>query len=761
MTAKRIGKVIAILFSAAVIFSVGGGYIPAGSITAEAAEITAAEPSTDENGIYQIGTAEELYWFDGLVNGTLTDVTQNTSANAVLTADIVVNTGDIADCGGTNSGEWVEWTPVGIYGYYYKGIFDGQGYTISGLYYYSEDNSCVGLFGAVSGAEIKNVGIKNSYLYGSQYVGGICGFVYGSSTITNCFNEGTITAVTSCAGGICGYLVSGSSISGCYSTGTVSSTGKSGGICGQAAGTISISNCCYLSGSASGFVNGTTFQYTSYIKTEAQFESGEVTYLLNGSSSDADSVSWYQNIGSDSYPVLDSTHSVVYYYSEHYLCPKYYETVYTNFSDLTDNDSHTYVDGYCKYCGLVDPSAFGDLNIVNGVCQIADADDLYLFAKYVNAGYMDADAVLTADIVVNDGEVADWDGVTENNWTAWTPIGYSTDLSIYYSGTFDGQGHTISGLFYSSDSGTFIGLFALAYGAEISNVGVINSYFSTSGVVGGICGLSAGSTISNCYNTGTIVCADSGSYAGGICGESEYCTVRGCYSTGIISCDSNNYAYAAGIASSMYSVISNCCYLEGTAAEGAIDFIDSEISGVEEVTEAQFKSGYAAWLLSDEAEGTDWLQTIGTDSYPVLAAFNSGSLPVVEITSGSDTVYANVVTGGVELRVSGSELLGVVIDTDVYGGEGAAYLNGVGVVIDGILYELNNYYYIDGDGNYSEEETGKAFFPVSRNSESAGTVESVRGEAATSTTAEADENLLYFVTSAVSGLTINEAANAE
>ncbi|MDD6268698.1 MAG: hypothetical protein PUA84_01390, partial [Oscillospiraceae bacterium] len=58
------------------------------------ADTTSTEPSTDEKGVYQIGTAGELYWFAALVNGdtsVIGEVSQNTSANAVLTADIMVN----------------------------------------------------------------------------------------------------------------------------------------------------------------------------------------------------------------------------------------------------------------------------------------------------------------------------------------------------------------------------------------------------------------------------------------------------------------------------------------------------------------------------------------------------------------------------------------------------------------------------------------------------------------------------------------------
>lgn len=71
-------------------------WLPQGIITVSAATITATPPTNGDgtaDNPYQIGTAAELYWFAGLVNGTLEGVTKNTSANAILTENIVVNTG--------------------------------------------------------------------------------------------------------------------------------------------------------------------------------------------------------------------------------------------------------------------------------------------------------------------------------------------------------------------------------------------------------------------------------------------------------------------------------------------------------------------------------------------------------------------------------------------------------------------------------------------------------------------------------------------
>ena len=121
------------------------------------AEITPQKPSgggTSENP-YQIGTAAQLYWFAGLVNGTLTDGTsQKTNANAVLTANIRVNTDLLASLnedGTVKDGKTVEtWTPIGNLNLKYAGTFDGQGHTISGLYFKDSNTSYVGLFGYIT-----------------------------------------------------------------------------------------------------------------------------------------------------------------------------------------------------------------------------------------------------------------------------------------------------------------------------------------------------------------------------------------------------------------------------------------------------------------------------------------------------------------------------------------------------------------------------------------------------------------------------------
>ena len=122
---------------------------------------------------YQISNREELYWFARLVNGTLENRARDKSANAILTANIIVNTGvlDAVNKGKVSESDFIEWEPIGKHDSYdavYTGTFDGQGYTISGLYFNDTKASYVGLFGYIGAdnvykGKIFNVGVSDSY----------------------------------------------------------------------------------------------------------------------------------------------------------------------------------------------------------------------------------------------------------------------------------------------------------------------------------------------------------------------------------------------------------------------------------------------------------------------------------------------------------------------------------------------------------------------------------------------------------------------
>lgn len=94
---------------------------------------------------------------------------------------------------------------------------------------------------------------------------------------------------------------------------------------------------------------------------------------------------------------------------------------------------------------------------------------------------LDANAILTKDIIVNTGVLDEHKNlVSKSYFIEWVPIG---TLGARYTGTFNGNSHTISGLYFNNPAASGVGLFgAIADGdnghkGKISNVGVSDSYF--------------------------------------------------------------------------------------------------------------------------------------------------------------------------------------------------------------------------------------------------------------------------------------------
>ena len=310
-----------------------------------------------KDAVYEISNAGQLYWFAGLVNGTLSGETQNASANAVLTADIVVNKNVLKSDGTLNEGSsFKEWTPVGVGDdSSYTGIFDGKNHTISGLYFSNQDKVYVGLFGYNSG-KISNVGILDSCFYGGADVGGVIGYNKKDGTVTNCYNTGYVSGAAGLVGGVIGY--NRGTITNCYNTGGVSGDSYVGGVSGYNSGGT-ITNCYYNSsiytGNAIGYVDRNTTCEKVEGKTTEQFQTGEVAYLLQESQTDTEII-WGQTIGKDTYPTFGG--SKVYKNATYKGCvgnpgkPVSYEysnTEKNTYGEHPDADN----DGKCDDCGAV------------------------------------------------------------------------------------------------------------------------------------------------------------------------------------------------------------------------------------------------------------------------------------------------------------------------------------------------------------------------------------------------------------------------
>ena len=154
----------------------------------------------------------------------------------------------------------------------------------------------------------------------------------------------------------------------------------------------------------------------------------------------------------------------------------------------------------------------------NGSYTVTSADGLMNIAKLVNGGKSDINITLTADIDLTGKD--------------WTPIG--TDYDYSYKGTFDGGGHTITGLTFTRND-KYAGLFGwLNKAGTVKNVvmeGVqITSNQIYGGSIGGVAGYSWG-TIENCSVSGSV----SGTvYVGGVVGAQIDGSITGCSSSATV-----------------------------------------------------------------------------------------------------------------------------------------------------------------------------------------------------------------------------------
>ena len=122
----------------------------------------------------------------------------------------------------------------------------------------------------------------------------------------------------------------------------------------------------------------------------------------------------------------------------------------------------------------------------------------------------------------------------------WTPVGSTaTYVGDFFAGTFDGCGHTISGLNVQGQ-----GLFAAINQAAIRNLNVSGTVNSTVNYVGGIVGKVQAGTIENCSFSGSVSSSKSKAYVGGIAGglNSANVTISGCANTADVT-----GGYAGGI----------------------------------------------------------------------------------------------------------------------------------------------------------------------------------------------------------------------
>lgn len=264
------------------------------------------------DGVYQLSTAENAAKFADGINGGLIE----NNCKVVLTQDLDLTSIE-------------KWVAIGTDSKKFMGTFDGQGHRILNMHIDGSKKE-QGFFGVVGpGALIKNTVVDASCVIVStdgQCMAAFVGCVNNDGTITfeNCGNEANITGTKQNNAAFVGCNYGGGchlEFYNCYNVGNISGGWENGAFSGWCGGGAKFFN-CYNAGNVT---EGETWARGSKEMTNcyqtvgadggveqvdaALLASGELCYRLNG---DQSAIAWYQTLGEDEYPVLATTHGVVY-----------------------------------------------------------------------------------------------------------------------------------------------------------------------------------------------------------------------------------------------------------------------------------------------------------------------------------------------------------------------------------------------------------------------------------------------------------------
>ena len=498
-----------------------------------------------------------------------------------------------------------DWTPIGRFDppddmLSFSGVFDGQGYSITGLKI-SGNEDARGLFGYTYSGAIRNVVIRNPEIEGKDQVGALVGYqAYSNQGIKNCAVIGGKIQGRSHVGGLVGYMEE-SPIQNCYSTcEVVAMDFYAGGIVGDHRVVASIRN-CYATGNISGTYSGGIVGVAQDVErcvALGQTVTGKSSNRVTDSVRISDVYAWRDmkvNGNTVTNDAANNENGADLVYNGGALS--------TQFSEIFANDdAWTYTENGLPILKVVKGEQSSELPS----WMLSDASTIYIttaqqlkqLADEVNAG--DSKSGKTV-LLMNDIDLS----VYPN----WSPIGTLnmnwSDVSRPFSGVFDGQNHTISNLTCTSATNGYAGLFgnfdgtvqnlilrdaqitvegqAAAvvcenYKGQVLNCAMIGGSVKGKSVAGGVVCYNRG-TVENCYATGDVTSLSGGRicYAGGVVGYNyREGTVQSCYAAGRVESEK----HAGGAVGGNYGTVQNCVALgQSVSAQGDAHRVVGENGG--------------------------------------------------------------------------------------------------------------------------------------------------------------------------------------
>ncbi len=599
--------------------------------------------SITEKDCYEIASKADWKTFCDLVEDG------QTAVDAKMTKDVNLET-DITMAGTVNKP--------------YAGTFDGQNHTLT-VNWDAGSAKDVAPFGRVNGATIKNLRTEGSIRSNSFYLSGLIDEAAGGNiTVANCVSAVNITSSYTSdrcgAGGLISYIFPSArvTINDCLVKGSINATTEKGqkgmgGFVYVQNGACIMNNCLYAGTNNADNSNNncytfaptntsgatTTLNNCYYLNTcgEAQgtqvtaeqLKNGEVAWLLQNKRKDQ---VWGQTLGTDNEPqptteAAKRVYKVAFNYNGREAAVRYanngqgiHGTLPTA-KDLLGNDYNpklTYALNFGDFTATTPVTADKTVDVtvtVSGTFPIASKEDWRAFGDLVLSGEGKLNAKLTADL---------------NLGTEILIIGSE---STSYSGTFDGQGHTIT-IDWNGYGGGYFALFPFVTDATIKNLRV-SGQMTTDAPMGVFSYLAGGTTIyEHCVSDVRITSGNT---------NSSYCAagmVRAAYSEGkitfkdcIVSGDLNGTTdnsrqgmggFVCGQADDATCTFDNCLYTGTNNSKGGYTFAPNPTlnncyylnpfanTQGERIVEKQLESGEVTKKLQgDRTDSCHWAQVLG------------------------------------------------------------------------------------------------------------------------------------------------------
>ena len=434
------------------------------------------EVTIDERDYFTIASKEDWKKFCELVNGGRTKLDAKLMQDIDLGADIAM---------------------VGAYPNRYAGTFDGQNHTLT-MNWNAGNTKDIAPFKKVKDATIRNLRTKGTITSSSYYLSGLIDEVYGKTTITGCISEVNITSSynegSSDVAGMISYIMGSDAnitITDCIVKGNITATTDNGrkgmgGFVYRQGGTCTLTNCLYIG--ENNAIGGNTFADKATVMncyylnvcgtaqgekiTEEQLKNGYVAHQLQAGRTD---YFWGQELGKDKEPQLTNETAkhvckVEFTYNGEVKATRYVNNGKTvSLSDLTPknilgekyNPHHYYTLAFSGGFTETTPVTT-DQTVVITVAEkeayeIATKEDWKAFCDRVNKGQTTLNAKLTKDVDL--GEEIVMAGTADSYYYVF----------FYYTGTFDGQGHTLS-FNWNAGKDDKIALFKYVKDATIKNL---------------------------------------------------------------------------------------------------------------------------------------------------------------------------------------------------------------------------------------------------------------------------------------------------